>query len=153
MRGVRVGERQIGVSLRSFAPIQGNPRHEERIVQVVAGELLGFGPHAGNFLASLPLRVDRDAPLRHRAGASSNFLDLSFRQPDVSAPVGEGSFRDRDQFSDLAVREAEAAEGFAEFGTLPAVEVAPLSGSIEKALGYVRSHANNILMRCDRKRA
>jgi hypothetical protein len=120
---------------------------------VVAGELLGFGPHAGNFLASLPLRVDRDAPSRRRVGASSNLLDLSFRQPDVSAPVGERSFRDRDQFSDLAVREAEAAEGFAEFGTLPAVEVVPLFRSIEKALGYLRMHANNVLMRCDRRPA
>jgi hypothetical protein len=84
---------------------------------------------------------------------SSNLLDLSFRQPDVAAPVGEGSLWHWDQVADLAVRKTEAAEGFVEFGTLPAVEVIPLSGLIEKALGYVRLHVSNVLMRCDRKPA
>jgi hypothetical protein len=78
---------------------------------------------------------------------------LSFRQPDVAAPVGEGSLWHWDQVADLAVRETEAAEGFVEFGTLPAVEVVPLFRSIEKALGYLRMHANNVLVRCDRRPA
>ncbi|MGB5731033.1 MAG: hypothetical protein WBN24_05435 [Acidimicrobiia bacterium] len=78
---------------------------------------------------------------------------MSFRQPDVAPLAGQGSFRDGDQVADFAAREVEAVEGFAEFRALPAVEAVPLSGSMEQAPGHVRSHANNVLMRCDSKRA
>ena len=114
---------------------------------------MGFGPHAGNFLASLPLCVDRDTGSRAGTGAGSDRLDLRLGESDVATPVGEGSLGDRDQVTDFAVGEAEAAERFPEFGALPSVEVVPFVCMVEQVLGYVRSHVDNVPMWCDRNRA
>jgi len=54
---------------------------------------------------------------------------------DVTAPGGEGCLRDGDQVADLVVREAEAAEGRAQFGALPAVEVVPFGCALDEVVG------------------
>jgi hypothetical protein len=69
-----------------------------------------------------------------------------------SAPVGQGALRDGDQRTDLAVGEAQAAEGLAQLGTLPPVEVIPLFGTVEEPSGHFRSHCYNVSLGCDTNR-
>lgn len=72
---------------------------------------------------------------------------------DLPALIGQSPLRDGDQFSNLAVGEAETAEGFAQLRSFPTVEFVPLRGMVEEFSRYFGSHRDNIPIRYDTNRS
>ncbi|MCJ7780497.1 MAG: hypothetical protein MUQ27_06695 [Acidimicrobiia bacterium] len=72
---------------------------------------------------------------------------------DLPASIGRRPLWDGDQFSNLAVGQAETAAGFAQLRSFPTVEFAPLRGMVEELSKYFGPQRDNIRIRYDTNRS
>ena len=128
---VGVSKREIRARLRSLSPVESDACDEESIIDVLSCEGLGVDSDSLDFVAPFPLGVDRNPKAGSGTRPVANRCDLLWRESDVSAPIRQGALRHGDQFTNLAIREAKAAESFAQFGTFLSVELIPLIGPVE----------------------
>ena len=103
-----------------------------------------FRSHLFDLDSAFSLRVDRRAQPRAGSSALLDRRDLCLAQRNVLTPIREGSLRDRDQFSDLAVRPTESAQLASHVGALASMEPVPPLGLTEEAGRRDRFHPDTV---------